>query len=242
MKTILKKVAVLFVATMPFVSTAQVDLVVGLNYAYNPPTGCNNKITQISIDVCNNGSSSAGSFIVAMYLYDQGSSKHWCIDQVTVNSLSGSACKTISNWDIDFNNYCCLPPPASNYRLGVWVDTANTVSETNENNNAGLLSGNIQVCSPNGIKELNDRVSAVSLYPNPFADKGNLSFNLVKEENVSVTVLDMCGREVIKAFEGSLSPGEQTIGLNTSLLPNGVYIVSLAMPEGVLTRKLIIQK
>ena len=242
MKTILKKVAVFCIAAMPFVMPAQVDLTVGLNYAYNPPTGCNNKITGISIDVCNNGSSSASSFLVAIYLYDSGSSKHWCIDQTTVNSLSGNACVTINNWDIDFNNYAGLPAPGSNYRLGVWVDTANAITETSKSNNASLLSGNIQVCAPSGIKDTKGVINSFDMYPNPFADKGTLSFNLLKEEKVNVTVYDLTGKAVLKAFDGNLLPGSQTIPLNVNSLTNGVYMVTLSLPEGILTKKLIVQK
>src|SRR5205085_8431433 len=129
------------------------------------------------------------------------------------------------NWNIDMNQYCCLPPPATNYRLGIWVDTANAVTESNDNNNAALLSGNIQVCASSGIKDMKGNVNAVDLFPNPFSDRGTLSFNLLKEEKVNVTVYDVSGKAVLHPFNGQMSPGSQSIQLNTSELTNGVYFV-----------------
>lgn len=241
MKTKLQKwlVALTF---LPLMTSAQIDLVVGINYSYNPPNNCNNLISNLAIDVCNNGSSAAGSFIVGIYLYDTGNSQHWVIDQVTVNSLSGNACLPITNWNINMNNYCCLPPPGNNYRIGVWVDTANVISETNENNNAGLLSGNIQVCaSTSGILELKE-VKSFNVFPNPVIEKAELKFDLLNQENVSVVVTDVTGKVVLNSFNGDLYPGAQTIALDLSKLNNGVYFVRMGVSSGVITRKLIVQK
>ncbi len=243
MKTILKKAALLFATAIPTLITAQVDLTIGINYAYNPPTNCNNQLTSISIDVCNNGSSSASSFLVGIYLYEPSTTKHWVLDQVTVNSLSGNACTTISNWNINMNNYASLPAPGSNYRIGAWADTANVITETSKSNNASLLSGNIQVCAVStGIQKLSNSVSAFMVSPNPLSDIGQLIFSLSQSEKVNVKIFDITGKPVSELFNGELAAGEQKISFDTYNLSAGVYFATVKTTTGTITRKLMVQK
>ncbi|MBA2611149.1 MAG: T9SS type A sorting domain-containing protein [Bacteroidetes bacterium] len=243
MKTILQKAAAICLFAIPSLMSAQVDLTIGLNYSYNPPTNCNNQITSLSVDICNNGSSSAGSFLVGVYLYETSSQKHWVLDQTTINSLSGNACITISNWNIDMNNYCCLPAPASNYRIGVWADTANAITETSKSNNASLLSGNIQVCAAStGIKNFSANIKELSFSPNPVADKGELKFVLAKEEKVNVTISDITGKVISTLYTGTMYQGEQKIDLNTSSYASGVYFVKVRLSDGEVNKKIIVQK
>src|SRR5688500_14217194 len=65
------------------------DLAPGINYSYNPP-GSDGIITDITVDVVNNDNNSAGSFDVAMYLYDQSTTNYWIIGTTNVPSLSGN--------------------------------------------------------------------------------------------------------------------------------------------------------
>src|SRR5687768_11022911 len=118
------KVTLLCFIVMLFImiktTQAQIDLVPGINYSYNPP-GSNGIITGITVDACNNDNGNAGSFDVAMYLYDQSTTNYWIIGTTSLPGLSGNACITISNWNIDINNTSGIP--AGTYRLGVWVDS-----------------------------------------------------------------------------------------------------------------------
>jgi hypothetical protein len=227
----------------PAFLSAQVDLTIGLNYSYDPPTGCNNQVNNISVDICNNGSSAAGSFIVGIYLYDPNSQNHWVIDQTTLNSLSGNACVTINNWNINMNNYPSLPAPGNNYRIGVWADTANTISESDENNNTSLLSGNIQVCAgATGIGELSGAMHRASLFPNPASSSSTVRFSLQKDERAVVSVEDISGKMVMKAFEGGLPSGEQNVELNISSLERGMYFVKIKTESFTETRRLEVVK
>jgi hypothetical protein len=243
MKTILLKALVIALMAIPTMILSQVDLTIGINYAYNPPTNCNNQITSLSTDICNNGSSSAGSFLVGIYLYDPSSQDHWVLDVTTLNSLSGNACVTISNWNIDMNQYCCLPAPGSNYRIGVWADTANVITETSKNNNASLLSGNIQVCAGStGLVLRKQNIFELNVFPNPSNGDSQLEINLPQAEKVSVIVMDVTGKKVMDAFNGEILAGDQRIKLPTGTLNNGVYFVTVSTATSTSQRKLIIQK
>jgi hypothetical protein len=225
----------------PLMMSSQIDLSVGLNYSYNPPTNCNNQITGIAIDVCNNDAGVVSTpFIVGMYLYDPGTSAHWVIDQRTINSMNGNSVISISGWDINMNNYASLPAPGTSYRLGVWVDTANAITETNKNNNTSLLSGNIQVCALQGIKEMKE-ITGFGVYPNPSLDKSVVLFDLTKEEKINVSVFDLTGKLILNVFDGGLPNGHQKLSFQTNTIANGVYFITVNVSGGIITKKLIVQ-
>ncbi len=214
------------------------DLAPGINYSYNPPAA-DGIITDITIDVVNNDNSSAGSFDVAMYLYDQATQNVYVIGTTNVPSLSGNSLITISNWDIDINDTPGIP--GGTYRLGVWVDSNDDISEADENDNAGLLSGNINYTpSANGVSEV-ITLSTVALFPNPANEQAKFSFTLAESTPVSVSVYDMVGNLVQTTVKSAqLTPGAQTIDINTVELPAGVYFVTVVAGEQIVTRRLTV--
>jgi hypothetical protein len=243
MKTTLLKTLVIAMMAIPTLILSQVDLTIGINYQYNPPSNCNNQITGLEVDICNNGSASAGSFLVGIYLYKPSTQEYWVLETTTLNSLSGNACITISNWNIDMNNYCCLPAPGTNYRIGVWADTANTITESSESNNASLLAGNIQVCAGStGLILKKQTISELNVFPNPSNGDSELRLNLPQTEKVNVVVMDVAGKKVLDAYTGEVLAGDQTIKLPTNNLNNGVYFVIVNTESSTNQRKLIIQK
>jgi hypothetical protein len=243
MKTILLNTFAIVMMTIPTVMNSQVDLTIGINYQYTGPSNCNNQISGLETDICNNGSSSAGSFLVGVYLYKPSTSEHWVLDVTTLNSLSGNACVTISNWNIDMNQYASLPAPGTNYRIGVWADTANAITESSKSNNASLLSGNIQVCANStGLVLKKQTISELNVFPNPSSGDAELQMSLPQAEKVSVTIVDITGKKVMDAFNGEVMAGDQYIKLPTNSLNSGVYFVTVNSARSTTQRKLIIQK
>ena len=68
----------------------------------------------------------------------------------------------------------------------------------------------------------------IKLYPNPANTTATVSLILDNNEQVTVTVYDVQGREVLPSIKKNLESGEQNILLNTSSLSNGTYIVEVA--------------
>src|SRR5574337_1313176 len=169
------------------------DLAPGINYSYNPP-GSDGIIHGITVDVVNNDGNNAGAFDVSMYLYDMSSQNYWVIGTTNMPGLSGNSVNTISNWDIDINNTPGIP--AGTYRLGIWVDSNDDISETDENNNTGLLAGNINYnpSSASGVANISFVESSVNCFPNP-AD-GQTVLHCTTKENAAATiqVFDMTGK------------------------------------------------
>ena len=215
------------------------DLAPGINYAYNPP-GANGIITSISVDVVNNDNNSAGAFDVAMYLYDPNTTNHWVIGTTNVPSLSGNSLITISNWNIDINNTPGIP--AGTYRLGVWVDSNNDVSETDETNNTGLLAGNINYSpSSSGIATSPIEIGSIGLFPNPSNENATVNFTLTENSCVSLKIYDMTGNLVsIVSDKQQMTSGNYSMNVATAELSSGIYFMTLSTGDGSVTRRLTV--
>lgn len=215
------------------------DLAPGINYSYNPPAA-DGIITNITVDVVNNDNNSAGSFDVAMYLYDQSTTNYWVIGTTNVPSLSGNSLITISNWNIDINNTAGIP--AGTYRLGIWVDSNNDITEADENDNTGLLAGNINYSPANGTDDLAIETTSVNCFPNPAGNSTTLSFTLTENSDVTIEVYDALGNRVESFTRALLSPGLHTQLINTESYAGGIYFVSITSGETVITRRLSVTR
>ncbi len=237
------KITILSLMCMLFVSAlkAQVDLVPGISYSYTPP-GSNGIITDINVDAVNNGSSSAGAFDLAMYLYDMGTGNYWVIGTFPIPSLGAGNIYSITSWDININGTSGIP--AGVYRLGIWVDSNDNVVESDETNNAGLLAGNINYTpSGAGVEDINTQITNFSLYPNPAVNNITASFNLVDASSTTIKLIDVTGRLIDIIYDSKELPsGIQTIDYSTEKLANGIYYYSISTEHGTIAKKLVVSK
>ena len=236
----MKTKSLLFAAVLGFgINLSAQDLAPGINYSYNPP-GSNGIITNISVDVVENDGTSASNFSVAMYLYDQATSTVYILDPMSVSYISGYGVYSITNWNVDINNTPGIP--AGTYRLGFYVDSNNDISESDENNNAGLLSGNINYTpSASGIATSSILAGSVSLFPNPSNESTKINFTLATNSAVTMKIYDMTGQLVETVINEEMTAGDHSAGLETSSLPSGVYFVTLVSGESSVTRRLTVQ-
>jgi hypothetical protein len=82
--------------------------------------------------------------------------------------------------------------------------------------------------------------------PNPFSSETTLRFNLLKAEEVTLTISDAQGREVVRR-PLSAAAGENVATWNGrsdtgSWLSSGVYLVRLQTGEGSVSRKVVLQR
>ena len=95
---------------------------------------------------------------------------------------------------------------------------------------------------PIGENEVLVTDMSLSAYPNPFSSLANIHFSLNQAENVSITVLDLYGREIIKLLNNSpQAEGEHTIEWNAENVASGIYLISLTSAGNTQTTKLIKQ-
>ena len=81
----------------------------------------------------------------------------------------------------------------------------------------------------------------VKIYPNPSTDVSRISFNLVKDANLSVEVMDIMGNHVQTIAKGHQNTGWHTHNWDVSNLANGLYMVKITTDEGIsLSRKVMV--
>lgn len=89
-----------------------------------------------------------------------------------------------------------------------------------------------------GLNEVVSNVNGVQLSPNPTSDFSTVQFNLVRNSNVNVTVMDVTGKVVQVQNLGVMSKGKQQAIVDATILENGFYLVSLRVGEEQITRKI----
>ncbi|MFK7982937.1 MAG: reprolysin-like metallopeptidase [Saprospiraceae bacterium] len=83
----------------------------------------------------------------------------------------------------------------------------------------------------------------LEVYPNPFKNQTQINYHLSSPTHLSIQLMDINGRLIQQVLPISFqSSGSYQLGLQASDLNTGVYFLQLQTNDGVLTKKLIIQR
>ena len=98
----------------------------------------------------------------------------------------------------------------------------------------------ITIISPTGFEESAEAIH-LQVYPNPVADAVNISFELDKTSNVTITISNALGKDVI-VFDENKVRGvfEQMIDLSN--YSDGIYLLQIEMDDKSFNRKLILAR
>lgn len=80
-------------------------------------------------------------------------------------------------------------------------------------------------------------ISSVNIYPNPANTIANFEFELIKNSNVSIHVMDIAGKEILNYNKENVSTGVQTIPVDVSSIENGMYFYTMNIDGKNLTGK-----
>jgi hypothetical protein len=109
-------------------------------------------------------------------------------------------------------------------------------------NNIFIDNININGTPSAGVAEEFQNGFDLAVFPNPFSDNTTISFNLLERYNVSISVYDIVGREVMPvSTKTELSAGTYTLPLNRNTLKSGIYFVKLNVDGYSVTKKVIVQ-
>jgi hypothetical protein len=89
---------------------------------------------------------------------------------------------------------------------------------------------------------LADNHRLISVYPNPFNPTTNFKVNLNEAGNVSLSIYDVCGREVIRLMDGFHAQGAYNLEWDASTAPSGVYLARLEAGDYSTVQKLLLLK
>jgi Secretion system C-terminal sorting domain/Metallo-peptidase family M12B Reprolysin-like len=96
----------------------------------------------------------------------------------------------------------------------------------------------------NPISEISNAVktsiTGMVIAPNPTKGQFSISFDLVKDEGISIDVKDIDGKSLKSIYKGNLTKGTHRTEADLSNLPAGVYIISLQSESLKEVKKLIL--
>ncbi len=89
------------------------------------------------------------------------------------------------------------------------------------------------------VAETAGSIATSEVAPNPTTGNAELSFSLTNAQDVTVTVLDVSGKEISSVALGNKTAGDHTFEINSAAFNAGVYFVNIVSNDGVVTKKLI---
>lgn len=109
-------------------------------------------------------------------------------------------------------------------------------------NNIFIDDININGTPLTGINTILQDDEPVKIFPNPAANQMNVVFTLKQSVPVTLVTADVCGKEVQSQHLNFLQPGEHSVPMDVSALPDGVYFLQVRSGDLVLsTHKLMVQ-
>lgn len=90
-----------------------------------------------------------------------------------------------------------------------------------------------------GIRE-NGKENSFDIFPNPLQSQGTLILKNIVATNTEIVISDITGK-IVKQQKCAITAGEGSIKIDCRNIPPGVYSVRILSPEGVISRKLLIE-
>lgn len=110
----------------------------------------------------------------------------------------------------------------------------------NGGNNVFIDDINIDVNA--GLSDINEQLENLTLYPNPSINQCLLSFTLHQPKTLCVKVCNILGQEVFGTEKALYDQGNNSISINTTELPSGIYSVSLNDGINAIHKQLVVTK
>ncbi len=79
-------------------------------------------------------------------------------------------------------------------------------------------------------------------YPNPFNPVTTISFSIPKNQNVTLKVYDVLGKEAATLVNQELTTGQYNVTLNAGSLGSGIYFYTLSAGDFTETKKMLLVK
>ena len=99
------------------------------------------------------------------------------------------------------------------------------------------------VARKNTVLSVNRNVlQAISAYPNPAVREATFSFYLDQTYTTSLKVYDLLGNQVASIADEDKSLGWYNLSLDTSQLPEGLYVYRFSLNGHTISKKLMIRK
>ncbi len=109
-------------------------------------------------------------------------------------------------------------------------------------NFAMLYHHSIEKVYPDYIEEQHTTLSNIKLYPNPANNQTNILFNINKTTEISISLTDMMGKEILQIPAQTFLNGNHNVLINCQNFSAGMYFCTLISNGNTETIPLIIKK
>lgn len=82
------------------------------------------------------------------------------------------------------------------------------------------------------IQENESLPKNVQIYPNPASSNVTLRFFIQNKTDISITLFNLLGKEILTINKKNLEEGTHTLNINAGNLPNGMYLGKLTTSDG----------
>ncbi|NUM63620.1 MAG: T9SS type A sorting domain-containing protein [Ignavibacteriaceae bacterium] len=127
-------------------------------------------------------------------------------------------------------------------RIYAVLDQDNSITEIHEDNNKGF-----SVLGASSVSGVDDEINIIpedyvlyQSYPNPFNPSTTIKYSVPNDDNVSLKVFDILGREVELLVDEYKNAGTYSIEFNASRFASGVYFYQLQSGRFIETKKMIL--
>lgn len=156
-------------------------------------------------------------------------------------TVDGGYCSL--NWSapagLSISSATAVSPSFTVSTLGTFVATLSVLHADVAKTVTTAITTN--TCLDVSVEEMSNGIGRVSLYPNPSADFSTLIISSQKQAQVNITVYDLTGKIVlVPAANTSVGAGENSFGINSATLQNGIYFVTISSASGKETVKLVV--
>ncbi len=80
----------------------------------------------------------------------------------------------------------------------------------------------------------------INVFPNPVNGNATIEFSIYDDSDVSISLYDVIGKNVMNIYEGRLQNGPNKVNMNTSDINKGVYFVRVKAGNSIVTKKVIV--
>ncbi len=126
-----------------------------------------------------------------------------------------------------------------NINLTPFKPVATKPAGSNANSPAQNQTTNVPAAK--GTQAESKILNNVKVYPNPVAEQLNLSYNVAKESNVTIKIMDVLGNEIATLLSQRMPAGEQTNSFSiASKLGSGYYFIRLIVGNETVIKRISI--
>ncbi|MFB0924687.1 MAG: PKD domain-containing protein, partial [Vicingaceae bacterium] len=106
----------------------------------------------------------------------------------------------------------------------------------------GGFSINVQGPGTVGIKNTQEQITELTIYPNPFKSDITINLNLLEATQTEIFVTDVVGNSVAQISNEMLNAGEHKLNWQATNIANGVYLLNVKTANSLQVKKLILNR